>query len=533
MTIGNRRKTERLHMLAGARVRVGGVSHEALLHDCSRIGCRLTMDQELPRGEEVHLTLALPGSNFPIEVEGVVTWCSPIDFSQSFQLGFSFLQFARPAYFGQLALAVENEQNRREELLNPGALRAEDVMLAQMSPFEVRRLAFLTTLSRQLNRSHDTAEVAQIAVDNISGAMRAERVLIILGRGGADLEILAARGTGPEPSSASTSPIYSFSRSLAQRVLEDGQPVLSFDVESDEALSNSASLDLIGTRSILCIPLLCRDKTFGLLYLDNQMERAAFSQSDLEIARVLSELVAAALERGRLFSQLVQTEKMSALGTLTASLAHELANPLAVVSGISELLESEPIDQDLVQDLVSATRRCHALIKDITNWSRLDEEVPEDIQFKEVMSATLPLILPEIQRSRVQFTLNMEPDLPPVRANVNKLSQVLVNLINNSIQALKGRKDGEVSVVASANTSDMFVRVTDNGPGIPAAHLGRIFDPFFTTKAKGEGTGLGLSISRDILSRYGGTIEARNLPTRGAQLTFQLAAREKVKVLAG
>ena len=99
MTIGNRRKTERLHMLAGARVRVGGVSHEALLHDCSRIGCRLTMDQELPRGEEVHLTLALPGSNFPIEVEGVVTWCSPIDFSQSFQLGFSFLQFARPAYW--------------------------------------------------------------------------------------------------------------------------------------------------------------------------------------------------------------------------------------------------------------------------------------------------------------------------------------------------------------------------------------------------------------------------------------------------
>ena len=79
----------------------------------------------------------------------------------------------------------------------------------------------------------------------------------------------------------------------------------------------------------------------------------------------------------------------------------------------------------------------------------------------------------------------------------------------------------------------MFVRVTDNGPGIPAAHLGRIFDPFFTTKAKGEGTGLGLSISRDILSRYGGTIEARNLPTGGAQLTFQLAAREKVKVLAG
>ena len=75
--------------------------------------------------------------------------------------------------------------------------------------------------------------------------------------------------------------------------------------------------------------------------------------------------------------------------------------------------------------------------------------------------------------------------------------------------------------------------MTDNGPGIPAAHLGRIFDPFFTTKAKGEGTGLGLSISRDILSRYGGTIEARNLPTGGAQLTFQLAAREKVKVLAG
>ena len=106
VTIGNRRKTERLHMLAGARVRVGGVSHEALLHDCSRIGCRLTMDQELPRGEEVHLTLALPGSNFPIEVEGVVTWCSPIDFSQSFQLGFRLVLSSTPRKLSEISISI-------------------------------------------------------------------------------------------------------------------------------------------------------------------------------------------------------------------------------------------------------------------------------------------------------------------------------------------------------------------------------------------------------------------------------------------
>ena len=94
---------------------------------------------------------------------------------------------------------------------------------------------------------------------------------------------------------------------------------------------------------------------------------------------------------------------------------------------------------------------------------------------------------------------------------------MLVNLINNSRQALEGTENGTISIEGSATDREVYLSVHDNGPGIPPQNLTRIFDPFFTTKAKGEGTGLGLSISRDILSRYGGRLEVRNLPAGGVQ----------------
>jgi signal transduction histidine kinase len=518
----NRRTTRRTGILTGVQVTSNGKRSQGLLHNFSKLGCRLTVPQQLVEGEFLQLVLALPDAPTPIEVSAVVVWCAPIEFSSSYQAGCSFREFAKPSHFQQLSVAVEKEKMRRQGLKREVSALAEDNLLARMSPLEIQRISFLADLSRHLNRSPDTDEVARTAVDAISRTMRAERVLLMVDRGGDELEVLASIGVEPEPSDGPSLHKYPYSQSLAAKVFADGKALLSFDVETDEELSDSDSLDLMGTRSVLCMPLQGRDKVFGLLYMDNSMEKSAFSRGDLEIARVLCELTAAALERSQFFSILVQTEKMAALGTLTASLAHELNNPLTVISGLAELLQEEPMSQGLFKELADATDRCHSLIRNITNWSRLAKSPSEELEIGDVVSSTMPLIRCELKRAGVQLQLALDPDLPSVRAHETQLSQVLVNLISNSIHALKGHSDPRISLMVTANQSDLFIRVNDNGPGIPSANLARIFDPFFTTKPKGEGTGLGLSVSRDILSRYGGTLEARNLPSGGAQLLVQL-----------
>ena len=219
-------------------------------------------------------------------------------------------------------------------------------------------------------------------------------------------------------------------------------------------------------------------------------------------------------------SKLVQIDKMEALGTLTASLAHELSSPLTVISGITEFLKLEPVDQSMVDDLSVAAKRCIDLVREITNWSRQEDSPVESASLDEVIGTTLRLVRPGLMRSNVRLEVELHEPLPTVRGHAGQLSQVLVNLINNSRQALAGQKDGIISVEGCTTDREVYLYVNDNGPGIPPENLARIFDPFFTTKPKGEGTGLGLSISRDILRRYGGRLEVRNLPVGGVQ--FQM-----------
>jgi K+-sensing histidine kinase KdpD len=460
--------------------------------------------------------LALPEGGEPLNIWGRVVWTEPVPLSRSHQIGLRFFEFVKPQHFQRLLMGLEKAHNREESYIKL-PLRSRETF-ASMTPIEVDRIAFLANLSRHLNRSHEVGEVAEIAVESIAGIMRAEKVMLMMDRGGTAPEVLACRGLVEE------GPTYPYSRSVVKRVLAEGKAILSFDVANDQSLNHNSSLDFLGTRSILCTPLVGRGVVFGLIYMDNNMEKAAFSEGDQEVAVILSELTASALERGQYFSKLVQVEKMNTLGTLTASLAHELNNPLTVVSGISELLKEEPVDASLISDLTVAVERCKELVRDITNWSRTEKTPPGEIEVGQVLEATWPMVKSEVQNCGVRLALEVAEELPRIKGQVCQLSQVLVNLINNSLHVLAGRPDGAITIQATSNESDFFLSIQDNGPGIPPQNLARIFDPFFTTKSKGKGTGLGLSISRDIVSRFGGSMEARNLPGGGAEFLLSMPA---------
>ncbi len=230
-------------------------------------------------------------------------------------------------------------------------------------------------------------------------------------------------------------------------------------------------------------------------------------------------------ERKRLHAELARADRLAALGTLAAGVAHEINNPLTFMTlGIASLERTLPtvVDEERVQDVLGRLReirrgadRVAEIVRDLGVFSRSDDDRAESVDLVEVLNAATRLLAHEL-RLRGRLTMNLE-HLPAVNANPGRLEQVFVNLLLNAAQALPDGESGNEIVVTGSVEPDGRVRVEvrDNGIGIPPDVLSRVFDPFFTTKPVGVGTGLGLAISHRIVSQLGGEIAIDSVPGKG------------------
>ena len=225
----------------------------------------------------------------------------------------------------------------------------------------------------------------------------------------------------------------------------------------------------------------------------------------------------------RLKSQVVQIEKMSAIGQLAGHIAHELNNPLTGIRSLSQVLISETdaaaqIHGDLVE-VEKAAGRCQGIINNLLDFSKgAIEQKIQMMDLNDVVQKTLPFLKSALGRFRTDISLSEEPLL--VRVEPHLLQQVIFNLVNNACQALAEK--GEVKVRTYRDQRWATLEVEDNGPGIPGELQERIFEPFFTTKSEGEGTGLGLSFSREFVRQFGGEISCASEPGHGALFRVQL-----------
>lgn len=230
--------------------------------------------------------------------------------------------------------------------------------------------------------------------------------------------------------------------------------------------------------------------------------------------------------------QLIVSEKLAALGEITAGLAHEINNPLAVIQGNLEVIladlgrAAEPLSTEfaLIQDQVQAI---HMLVSKLLSFARPEEYAGTgDTDPDAVIRGTIPLVQHLFTRGRIEIEVRLAAGAR-VGINQPELQQVLVNLLVNAAQAMPG---GGRLVLASSRLREagrdwVRIEVEDSGPGIAPALLSRVFDPFFTTK-QAQGTGLGLSISRDLVQRAGGGIRVENLPQGGCRFTVTLPVAE-------
>jgi PAS domain S-box-containing protein len=232
-------------------------------------------------------------------------------------------------------------------------------------------------------------------------------------------------------------------------------------------------------------------------------------------------------ELKRLEEQLIQAEKLAAMGQMLAGVAHELNNPLTAILGVTELLRESQADEETTKRQLEIThrqaRRAARIVQNLLEFSRPASPQKKSVDLNSIVDRTLQLHEHSLRRNNVEVDFRPQPDFPGVVADANQLIQVFLNLVTNAEQAIREvRESGRIQIRFARLGSRIAVTFQDDGVGIRPETVPRLFDPFYTTKRPGGGTGLGLSICLSIMREHGGTIEAEALPAGGSAFTVYL-----------
>lgn len=235
--------------------------------------------------------------------------------------------------------------------------------------------------------------------------------------------------------------------------------------------------------------------------------------------RDITETIKAEDELARQRETLHQSEKLSALGSLLAGVAHELNNPLTVVVGRAMQMEEHAVnaaDRERAQAIRLAAERCTRIVRTFLAMARRQEAVRTSTSVNPLIQGAIELLGYALNSSDISVEQQLAGDLPPVFADADQLSQVFLNLVTNAQQAMaQSPKPRRLRVTSrvSDDRSQVLIEVADTGPGVPSEMASRIFDPYFTTKPVGEGTGVGLAVCLGIVQAHGGSLSL--LPSEG------------------
>jgi PAS domain S-box-containing protein len=321
---------------------------------------------------------------------------------------------------------------------------------------------------------------------------------------------------------------------ITGRVAATGQPWLVPDVQAEPAyLKTDANI-----RSELCVPLKAGNIILGVVNAESERVNA-FSETDFRLFTTLAGQLATAIQKLRFFrelehalkqekatrAQLVQSEKLAAMGRLVASVAHELNNPLQAIQNALYLIRQESaLSVQAIEDLQVASTESDRMA-DLIN--RLRETyrpaTSEEFRFESLNSVVVEvqkLIATHLRHNNIEFKFDPDPGLPYIPAVRDQLKQVLLNLSLNAVEAMPAGGELYIRTKHDPATNYVILTIHDTGLGIASDILPNVFDPFFTTKE--TGTGLGLTITYDIIQRHNGRVEISSQPKQGTTFTIWL-----------
>jgi two-component system NtrC family sensor kinase len=228
-------------------------------------------------------------------------------------------------------------------------------------------------------------------------------------------------------------------------------------------------------------------------------------------------------EKQQMNLKVVETGKLASVGQLASGVAHEINNPVAIMveeaGWMMDLLEDDILINNESKDefkraldqIRTQGNRCKQITHKLLSFARKSDAVMEDVQINSLIEEVVNLTAQRAKYSKIQIDMKLKPNIPLLKLSPSEMQQVLLNLINNALDAMD--KDGGIITISSRFTNNTLIEidVQDNGQGIPESNIAHIFDPFFTTKPVGKGTGLGLSICYGIIQKMGGEIEVQSV----------------------
>jgi signal transduction histidine kinase len=325
------------------------------------------------------------------------------------------------------------------------------------------------------------------------------------------------------------------SRHIVDKALDERVVILTADAQADERFHTVDSVKDLEIRSAICAPLVRRGASLGIIFLDSTSRTHVFTEKDVELINGIAMEAAVAIENARLYTdlrqaydelreaqaQLVHTEKLSTMGTLSATIAHDMANIVSPLSGLVELvLAGTKLDAGGEELLRRQMQRLVALTRRLMSFSKPERIELEPTDVREQITGTLAFLRTECIHRKTEVETDLPDDLPRVMTDPLQVEGVLLNLCINALEAM-GEDGGAIKVSVRQDIDEVVIDVTDSGPGIAPADQAHLFDPFFTTKE--HGTGLGLySCKRIVVEELGGSVEVDSVPGHGATFTVRL-----------
>ena len=411
-------------------------------------------------------------------------------------------------------------------------------------PFEIKELLKVVERALEKRKFNDISkaifttirpeELLRIIIDSAARILKAEETLLALPDKEGKLYIAVSEGLDSEEQKDSR-------LAMCERIMTKGGGAADSVQLVDEPWKNKTFAGVPGmddVRFAMFLQLMEDGKPAGLININRLEPESYFTVDDLQRAKLFGSLVNLALRNSKLYrqlqetqGQLIQAEKMSALGQLAGGLAHEINNPLSGILGLTQLVaeNTDPASDNFkdLKEIEKAVFRCKKIIVSLLSFARQEKTRTEPVSVNQAIEETLTLCARQMELKHIKINRQLAPELPMVNADFQQLMQVFLNLFTNARDAMG--EGGELTITttplkAPTGKEMVMTAITDTGTGISPDILSRIFDPFFTTKEVGKGTGLGLSVCMGIISRHNGTIKAHSEAGKGSTFTISLPA---------
>jgi signal transduction histidine kinase len=405
--------------------------------------------------------------------------------------------------------------------------------------FELERT--ILALRRSVAHILEIDELGEVLVDGLDASPRfTQGALYLLGP---DARVFILKNHfGPKPAErvemAPARPLIDRLSRTGAAVLENAEReleerrLLGDDREAETA--HDIAVTMRALQASVCLGLRGESgDLYGFLAVRDDRLRDAFSREEVQLLAGLANQVAVTVENSQLYQQMKEKDRLAALGEMAAGLAHEIRNPLGSIKASAQYL-SETSEQpegrgEFLDIIVDEVDRLNRVVSSFLDYARPPHTDPQPIYVNSAVQLTLQFLRPECDSAEVGLHVTMDPDLPKVRIDIEHLRQVLINLVQNAVQAMASGGD----IYVETRTQDRFrigggarrwvqISVRDTGPGIAPDLLANLFVPFVTTKQ--QGTGLGLSISQRIVSEAGGRIDVRSRQGFGTTFVVLLPA---------